>query len=997
MNTRCKLLNCILLGIFLFSSTNFSGIHDWNSAVLDGTGTIANILEIQPSFAKNAGQETAGLSQPDSFHTIVPVSILVYTEFVRPNEEWNNTVTAINTEYGLDYSRSNLTDYTNLATELPGNDILLIPEQERATPAEMKAVGAAWSDILTEFVQNGGIVALLTYGLIYQGFGQTTNIYNDSGLLQIIEVAKVNASSTISVVDPNDALARGVDPSWPAPNGSLGFNVSTGNTVVDNGTHSLIIHETLGKGHIVLLGFDFVEYELNSAKLLANAIRLHRHAVFDNSHGQTDDIFGNFSNFADDLSLAGFAVSSMDEFAPVYFNACDVLVITPSSLSGSLPYTTGEVAAIQAFVENGGGLFLLTESGQNSDALDPIGTAFGFVRDDSVYLRDSDDYAGGNDHWVAFSNQNLINHSLMVGVDRIEQYSIARLVDLPAGVQTIIGADSDSTATWNDSSSASGAICLATLSYSQGRVSIAMDSEWLLDEVDFDNDGESNYEDSSNEILAVNAIQWLAATGPKERIVLFDESHGANWFTNTGYTVFADYLTDNGYTVKWMSQFSSHLLDLAHILVISDGTTNYTIDELAAIDSFVATGGGLFLIADQDQWGLEADQVGLVFGIDRNDTGFLQDSDDGSGIQSSYIVFNESNLGSHPIMQGLSRIELNGSTGFNTIGNGTALVSTDTDGTCTWSTGGIANGITTISATEHKLGRVVYTADAEFLRGDQDGDSDGVSNFFDADNNRFVVNAFQWLAENRAPVVTVISPNGGENLGQTVTINWTAIDPNKDDLTFDLYYRPDGTTWISLASELTTTQYNWVTTELSDGDQYQIRVVAADDALSGEDTSDNPFIIDNHGPSIMNIQHDPLAITIAADVIDVSGISIVTINITSDNGLTWVGFPMEQGSGNTYYFSTSLYSNGTEVIFQILATDNSTFHHKSVSIPYSFVVGIEAPLSSGVPIGTEEPTPTSEDENGGEVIEWFLYGSGMAILALAGFFLVRQYLINRGK
>lgn len=996
MNTQRNLLNSLLLTLFLFSFSYFSGAHDWNSTVLDGTGAIANISEIQSSFSKTAGQGTAGLSQPDPFHTIIPVSILVYTEFAR-SDEWNNTVTAINTAYGSDYSSSNLTDYTNLAAELPGNDILLIPEQERANTTAMKAVGAAWSDILTEFVHNGGIVILLTYGVWYENFGQTTNIYNESGLLQINEVAKVTKSSTISLVDPNDALARGVDLSWPAPTDFLCFNVSEGNIVADNGTHPIIVHKILGRGHIVLLGFDFVEYELNSARLLSNAIRLHRHVVFDDSHSQSDDIFGNFSSYADDLSFAGFAVSSMDEFAPAYFNACDVLIITPPSLIGSLPYTTGEVAAIQAFVENGGSLFLLTEAGQDGDALDPIGTPFGFVRDKALYLRDSDDFVGGNDHWIAFSDQNLVNHSLMVGVDRIEQYSLARLVDLPASVQNIISTDHDSTVTWNDSSSANGTICLATLSYGGGRVSIAMDSEWLLDDADLDNDGESNYEDSSNEILAVNTIQWLAAAGHKERIVLFDESHGANWLINSSYLAFADYLTDNGYTVKWMSQFSSNLLDVAHILVISDGTANYTTDELAAIASFVATGGGLFLIADQDQGGLEADQIGLEFDIDRNNTGFLQDSDDGSGSQSSYIIFNGSNIGSHPIMQGVSRIELNGTTGFNTIGNGTALVLTDTDGTCTWSTGGSAIDIATIAATERQLGRIVYTADAEFLRDDHDGDSDGVSNFFDADNNLFVVNAFQWLTENRAPVVTVISPNGGESLAQTLTINWTAVDPNKDDMTFDLYYRPNGTTWISLALGLNTTQYNWATSNLSDGDQYQIRVVATDDALSSQDTSDNTFLIDNHGPNIMNIQHDPVNITIAADVIDVSGIGSVTINVTTDYGLSWITFPMEKGSGNTYYFSTSMYTNGTMVVYQVMATDNSPFHHKTASVLYSFVVQLTSPSTSETPTDTEESMSTSEDKNGGEIIECVLYGSGVAILVLTGLFFVRYLLIKHGK
>ena len=119
------------------------------------------------------------------------------------------------------------------------------------------------------------------------------------------------------------------------------------------------------------------------------------------------------------------------------------------------------------------------------------------------------------------------------------------------------------------------------------------------------------------------------------------------------------------------------------------------------------------------------------------------------------------------------------------------MITTDIDGTCTWSDGGIANGIPVIAATEHQLGRVVFCASYVSLRSDNDGDSDGIDNYYEHDNSLLFQNIIQWIS-NKDPVVDIVSPNGGEKIKETATISWTASDPNWHELKVDISYSSNG-------------------------------------------------------------------------------------------------------------------------------------------------------------------------------------------------------------
>ncbi|MHA2233692.1 MAG: hypothetical protein ACXAB4_14520, partial [Candidatus Hodarchaeales archaeon] len=305
----------------------------------------------------------------------------------------------------------------------------------------------------------------------------------------------------------------------------------------------------------------------------------------------------------------------------------------------------------------------------------------------------------------------------------------------------------------------------------------------------------------------------------------------------------------------------------------------------------------------------------------------------------------------------------------------------DTDGTCTWDNGGIASGLAVIAATAYQLGRVVYVTDSNFLQR-SDFDADGIGNFYERDNNRFTMNAFQWLAE-RPPIISEISPNGGETLASTYEVNWTVADPNGDPVTTDLSYSPNGSTWLPLDSGLTTSSYSWDTSGLADGNQYLVRVNVTDGFFTSQDESDATFTVDNHGPNITNVAYNSTTAKITAEVSDLSGVASVVLNFSIDAGVTWAASSMINNSDNTYYFPTTIFCNGT-IQYTVTATDNSPYHHtNSTSISSFTVEGTSPPTSSnGL---TSSSTDTEELEQN---LQWAAYGGGATIGLLLLLFLL---------
>ena len=112
--------------------------------------------------------------------------------------------------------------------------------------------------------------------------------------------------------------------------------------------------------------------------------------------------------------------------------------------------------------------------------------------------------------------------------------------------------------------------------------------------------------------------------------------------------------------------------------------------------------------------------------------------------------------------------------------------------------------------------------------------------------------------------VILISPNGGEVVGDSVFITWTAADPDPEEadlLAVDLAYSSDaGETWFSIVEGFPNDGvYIWDTSELHSGPEYRISITATDPVhlLSNTDVSDAVFTVRHPDPQISSIVDIP--------------------------------------------------------------------------------------------------------------------------------------------
>ncbi|MFH2103416.1 MAG: hypothetical protein ABIJ39_08715 [Chloroflexota bacterium] len=103
------------------------------------------------------------------------------------------------------------------------------------------------------------------------------------------------------------------------------------------------------------------------------------------------------------------------------------------------------------------------------------------------------------------------------------------------------------------------------------------------------------------------------------------------------------------------------------------------------------------------------------------------------------------------------------------------------------------------------------------------------------------------------PSVTVISPNGGEQWGDSgeVTITWQANDPDGDTLSYAVQFSPDnGNTWVSLNSNVADTQLSIDLANIRGSNAALVRVTASDGMNTASDSSDAVFSVPSKGPEV---------------------------------------------------------------------------------------------------------------------------------------------------
>ncbi|MHA1976024.1 MAG: endonuclease/exonuclease/phosphatase family protein [Candidatus Hodarchaeales archaeon] len=237
-------------------------------------------------------------------------------------------------------------------------------------------------------------------------------------------------------------------------------------------------------------------------------------------------------------------------------------------------------------------------------------------------------------------------------------------------------------------------------------------------------------------------------------------------------------------------------------------------------------------------------------------------------------------------------------------------------------------------------------------------------------------------------IPTVIYPNGGEIVNESIMIEWTAaIDSLGHDIDYRLEYSFDtGATWIGLMATNTTT-FEWDTLDVVNGKNYSFKVIAncLEDRTT-EDQSDTVFEIRNHVLSIPTVKFPnggeilsgPNRITWSQSLDTLGELVTYSVHFSEDSGNSWI--LLANGLETTLFtWDVSSVYNGDQYLIRVVATCSSGLSVEDISdTTFSIVGGLTSgPSSSSTGITNGESTKTTE--NGG-VNGWtFLFS--LAVIA----------------
>lgn len=126
-------------------------------------------------------------------------------------------------------------------------------------------------------------------------------------------------------------------------------------------------------------------------------------------------------------------------------------------------------------------------------------------------------------------------------------------------------------------------------------------------------------------------------------------------------------------------------------------------------------------------------------------------------------------------------------------------------------------------------------------------------------------NLYKFTIINRAPTLSLISPNGGDTLKDSVLIEWSASDLDGDGLTFTLAYGDGSGGWNFIEDGITGTLYEWDITNIPYSDSILIKIIAYD-GFGGQAEDQSDFLL--------TIGEPPL---IEPPLIEINGVILITV------------------------------------------------------------------------------------------------------------------------
>lgn len=166
------------------------------------------------------------------------------------------------------------------------------------------------------------------------------------------------------------------------------------------------------------------------------------------------------------------------------------------------------------------------------------------------------------------------------------------------------------------------------------------------------------------------------------------------------------------------------------------------------------------------------------------------------------------------------------------------------------------------------------------------------------------------------PTITLSTPNGGETLaGDTITVAWTASDPDGDPLTFNVQYSPDnGVSWEVVAQNISYDSVELDASNIVSSQEGIFRVWATDGINTASDQSNAPFIVPNRLPTAQIIEPADNITAVISETVAFEGIAYdVGTGTMEDSQVQWIS-NIDGALGNGARLSTANLNVGNHVI-----------------------------------------------------------------------------------
>jgi hypothetical protein len=269
------------------------------------------------------------------------------------------------------------------------------------------------------------------------------------------------------------------------------------------------------------------EPQVDAPTIAADAAERPRVCI-DEGHHEFHTLAGRYAPFAAVLEADGYApVAYADAFEASALARCDVLVIANAlhesdvgdwSRPNPSAFTSEEIASVVAWVEGGGGLWLIADHMPFPGAAAELAGAFGFELANGFAMRSG--HAGPD--LFTKSDGTLADHPLTAGIAQVASFT-GEAFRAPPQAQPLLVlgegfASLEPTVAWQFDESTplrdvAGWLQAATLEHGKGRVAMFGEAAMLTSQIVGEGEpvGLDAPEATGNTLLLRNVARWLAA------------------------------------------------------------------------------------------------------------------------------------------------------------------------------------------------------------------------------------------------------------------------------------------------------------------------------------------------------------------------------------------------------------------------------------------------------------------------------------------------------